>query len=216
MPSRSASSRDRLRLALAVGERPGRPAGVARRRRSPSASRRRRRRSARSREQLGHLLRGGRADEDRRARRPGARRRSSSICGYRRGSTPASTSGASRWRSRTRTPSSISPIALAQRVGARVGRAAQAEQDVLVRVAQRAPAGEHARLGTPRGRTRTPTSPPSACGRGRRRRPRAARRRGASRRPAELGREPASVTDASTSTITASPWPPPEQIAAQP
>ena len=200
----------RLRLPFPVGERPARPPRVLAvddlRPRADRAVERQH-----DREQLRHLLRRRRADHDRPPRvlvavgeleHPRVQPREHA--GQHVGREPLEVAHAHAGQQL--------PDPRSQRVGAGVGRAAQAEQDVLVRVAQ-----QHAAVDEP-----GPV----------RRAPELERRRALHQRAIEIEERRSRFLGAThraaprwpweelglghTLTITASPWPPPEQIAAQP
>ena len=202
---------DRLRLALAVRERPARAAGVV-----PVDHLRHRPdgpvEGQDDRHQLGHLLRRRRADEDRAAgvlvlvgdlEHPRVHAREHA--GEHVGREPLEVAHAHALQ-QARDP-------LAHRVGARVGRAAQAEHEVLPRVPCDLAARDQPRL--------VRRAPELV-----RRRPRHQRAVEIEERRARLVRPPQGAAPGrrredvralrQTWTITASPWPPPEQIAAQP
>ena len=204
---------DRLRLALAVGERPAGAAGVVAvddlGDRADRAVER-----EHDRHQLGHLLRRGGADEDRPARvlvpvgdLEHLRVQPRQHAGEHVGRQPLQVAHAH----------ALEHLAdpLAQRVGARVGRAAQAEEDVLPRVARELAARDEPGLvrGAPELERRRARDQ-RAVEVEERRAPLLGPPQRAAARAAAGGC--AGARSAQTRTITASPWPPPEQIAAQP
>ena len=134
--------------------------------------------------------------------------------GYRRGSTPAEHRAGEPLQVAHMRALEHLPDALADGVRARVGRAAQAEDDVLVGVAGDVAAGHHPGAVGRAAELERVEPAISVRSRSKNAAPRSPSRRIAP--PPGGGGGCAGARSRHTCTMMASPWPPPEQIAAQP